>query len=99
MQPRLAAYDIAQKQQAIRAQQIQQPTLESEERARALLNQATEVMAQLVEYVKNFDVKDFRYCKVCERSGVTIGEAAKAAANITKLFNDLGRYIHFDRGG
>lgn len=79
------------------AKQTQKMTLAAEKEALDVINRGVKVMQKIVEHLEKADL-DGDYCKVCNRKGVSVAEASKAAANLVKVVNDIGRYVHFDRG-
>lgn len=90
-----AEIDAAQLK-ALKAQDAKM-TLVAQEEALEVINQGVRVMQRIVEYLETANLEG-GYCTVCKRRGVSVAEASKAAANLVKCVNDLGRYVHFDRG-
>jgi DNA repair exonuclease SbcCD ATPase subunit len=89
---------IAQDQREAARRAINTLHKESEAEALAAINVSCSVLRKIADHLDNLDYGNMDACKVCGRKGITPEAASKAAANLTKVVSDIGRFVHFDRG-
>ena len=64
----------------------------------ASLRNTIEALEKLSAFVNSLDYKTYRYCEVCERTGLDPESASKTALNMAKMVSDLSRLFEFAKG-